>query len=81
MYGGGGGWNAISYQILDPLKNLISDIRPPKNKISDITRSQKSDIWLKKIRYQILNKISNIRYQGTPVPPMYASNHASPGRK
>ena len=31
-----GGWNAIKYQILDPLKNQISDIRPPKkNQISD----------------------------------------------
>ena len=39
-----GWWNAIRYQILDPLKNQISD--PPKNQISDITHSQKSDIWL-----------------------------------
>ena len=33
---GGGGWNVILYQILDPLKNQISDITTPKNHISDI---------------------------------------------
>ena len=49
---GGGMWNAIIYQILDP----------PKNKISDISRSQKSDIWLKKIRYQISDP-KKINYQ------------------
>ena len=68
----------ICDQILDPLKNQISDIRPPKK--SDISRSQKSDIWLKKsdirpqqkINYQIYitpPKKSKIRYHGTPVPP------------
>ena len=51
--GGGGGWNEIRFQILDPLE--ISDITHPKKQISDISHSQKSDIWLKKIRY--------IRYQ------------------
>ena len=41
----GGGWNAIRYQILYPLKNQISDIRlPKKNQISDITRSQRNPI-------------------------------------
>ena len=59
-------------------RDQISDIRPlKKNQISDITRSQKSDICLKKsdIRYQTKKKqLSDItplkiRYQGTPVPP------------
>ena len=27
---GGGGWNAIQYQIVDPLINQISDITPPR---------------------------------------------------
>ena len=52
-----GGWNAIRYQILDPQKNQISDIRPPK----------KSNIRyhaFAKIRYLAYkNQISNIRYQ------------------
>ena len=62
---GGGGWNAIRFQILDPLK--ISDITPPKKQISDISHSQKSDIWLKKsdIRPQ-KKKISDIK-----VPPFH----------
>ena len=46
LYGGGGGgrgWNAIIYQILDPLKIQISDIRPPPppNQLLDIMCSQK----------------------------------------
>ena len=45
-YGGGGGWNTIIYQILDSLKSNIR-YHTPQNK-SDITRSQKSDSWLKK---------------------------------
>ena len=59
---------------------------PRKNQISDITCSQKSDIWHIKIRYQTPKKInyqishplkkSNIRYQGTPVPPPPPSMHA-----
>ena len=32
LWGGGGGWNAIRYQILDPPKNQISD-PPKKNQI------------------------------------------------
>ena len=64
-----GWWNAIRYQILDPLKNQISDIRPPKIRylakkiryISDPQKNQLSDITPP--------KKSNIRYQGTPVPP------------
>ena len=68
----GGGWNAIRYQILDPLINQIPD--PPnksniryhtpykiKYQISDPQRNQISDITPP--------KKSNIRYQGTPVPP------------
>ena len=47
LSGGGGAWNAIRYRILHPLRNQLSDIRPPKksniiyltqkNQISDIT--------------------------------------------
>ena len=40
--GGGGGGGAIRYQILDPLKIQISDIRPPK---------------ISNIRYQAFAKI------------------------
>ena len=67
-------WNAVRYQILDPLKikYRISDQKkikyqisdPQKNQISDIMRSQnKSNIWLKKsdIRYQTQKK-TIIRY-------------------
>ena len=43
---GGGGWNAIRYQILDPLKIKYQISDPQKNQISDIMSSQKSDIWL-----------------------------------
>ena len=64
-------------------RDHISDIRPPKNQISDLpppksniryhlfTKNQISDMKRQKISYQIahpLNK-SNIRYQGTAVPP------------
>ena len=63
---GGGGWNAIRYQILDPLKIQISD--PPPKKKSCVHK--KSDIWLKKsdIRqkknyYQISHPLKKIKYQ------------------
>ena len=51
-------------QILDPLKIKYHISDPQKNQISAISRSQKSDIWLKKIRYQISDpqKKSNISY-------------------
>ena len=64
--GGGGGWNAIIYQILDP----------PKSQISDISRSQKSDIWLKKIRYQISHPLKN-QISDIKVPPFH---HPHTGR-
>ena len=63
-------------------RDQISDIRPPKNQISDITHSQKLSIWLKKIRYQtpkkinyqishpLKNKISDIK-----VPPFHPPPH------
>ena len=65
----------IRYQILDPLKNEISDIRPPKKikyQISHPLKNQISNIWPQN-KNQISditppNK-SNIRYLGTPVPP------------
>ena len=58
LWGGGGGWGVERdhiYQILDPLKNQISDIRSPKK--SNIIYhgfAKKSDIRLKRsdIRYQ-----------------------------
>ena len=65
IMGGGGGWNAIRYQILDPPKNQISDPPPPKIKyeilhllkkiyIRYLTTPKISDITpSKKIRYQI----------------------------
>ena len=71
---GGGGWNAIRYQILDPLKKYqISD--PP------IKKSNFQIFDPKKIKYQLFDptkikcqishplKKSNTRYQGTPVHP------------
>ena len=45
---GGGGWNAIRYQILDPLDNQISDIRPPKKKIKYKTFAKNQISGLKK---------------------------------
>ena len=68
MYGGGGGWNAIRYQILDPLKIQISDPPPPPKKKSCVRK--KSDIWLKKSdirpRKKLLSDITppkKIKYQ------------------
>ena len=69
--GGGGGWNAIRYQILDPLKNQISDIRPPKKsniRLSRVHKNQisglkKSDVGpQKKIQYQISHPLK-IKYR------------------
>ena len=71
---GGGGWNAIRYKILDPLK--IKYQIPPKFKY-------KSYIWLKKVRYLTKkNKLDitpplKIKYQiaryprSTPPPPIF----------
>ena len=47
--GGGGGVERDQISDIRPPKKKISYIRPPpppQNQISDITRSQKSDIWL-----------------------------------
>ena len=72
-------WNAIRYQILDHLKNKISDIRPPKKWNIRYHTPKKSNIRCltpppKKIKYQIhMYNVpppkSNIRYLDTPVPP------------
>ena len=78
--GGGGGLECDQISDIRPPKNQISDIRPPpKIKYQIISCSQKSDIWLKKIRCRTPKKNqisditppkkSNIGYQGTPVPP------------
>ena len=54
---GGGGWNAIRYKIVDPLKIKYQISDHQKNQISDITRSQKkSDIWSLHIRQQLCVK-------------------------
>ena len=90
--GGGGGWNAIRYQILDPLKNQISDIRPPKkikyqivhkNQISGLT---KSDVGpQKKKKYQISHPLKNriSRYPRSthpaPPPPPHSVTPCDPG--
>ena len=71
--------NHISeYQILDPLKIQISDIRPPPPKKKSNIRYHafaKSDIWLRKIRYQTPKKIKYhiSRYPRSTPPPTMAS--------
>ena len=67
---GGGGWNAIRYQILDPPKNQISDIRPPqkiKYQISRVRKNQISDPKKNHLSDITHPKKSNIIYQGTPI--------------